>query len=172
MTRRIKSTVASVAVVYTVSGCSHPNRSAEFDQPARPITAVEARAVGCYRLLTRVRDVSDRFSLLSSHGRAATPERHGRLVRPRGATHDAAYWHHWAGDTLDLVWTTVVRDSTTRNRRSITYWDALRARVALVGDTLRGRAVWNAESPLKFSPQSLSYDFRATRVDCPDATTR
>ena len=165
--RRSGPFVATYALACAAFGCSSLGRSADRRHELPPLTATEARAIGCYQLLGAVRDVSPRFSLVAEPDRFARLGRIGQAITPRGS-HSSARWRHWAGDTLQLIWAnTIGADSTpTTSRRGVIYMDAVIARVTLVGDTLHGRADWSAERLDRFAPQSLSYNFRAKRVNC------
>jgi hypothetical protein len=164
---RIVRTFASVPLA--LSACSPGARSANVRPDVLPLTAVEARAVGCYQLLAPVRRTAERFALLARHGRGAGPERFGRLVRPRGE-YNSAYWSSAQGDTLELVWTSSPSDSTGRPG-SVIFMDALRARVTQVGDTLRGRAVWGSDV-LDGSGTATVFDLRAARIVCSETPSR
>jgi hypothetical protein len=107
------------------------------------LTPLESQAAGCYRVSAPVRDVRGEFRLLAQRGRGSGPERFGRLLRPQGP-YFSAYWAGVHPDTIEIVWTTARSDSTGPPGVVI-FWDALRARVALVGDSLRGRATWRAD---------------------------
>jgi hypothetical protein len=122
-------------------------------------TQLERRVAGCYRLLGPVRGVAEEFSLLLRHGRGSGPEREGRLVRPRGS-YNSSLWHQVSTDTLELIWTTAHSDST-RWEPGVVYWDALRARVALRGDSISGVSRWRTDYS---SPDS--FPFTAVRRSC------
>lgn len=163
----ITHTFASVAFV--LIGCSPAARNAKVRADLPAITAVEARAVGCYQLLAPVRRVAERFSLLARNGRGAGPERFGRLVRPRGA-YNSAYWRSAQGDTLELVWTSSPSDSA-EPPGTVIFMDALRAHVTQVADTLQGRAVWRSDA-LDGPGTPTVFDFRAVGIPCSDTASR
>jgi hypothetical protein len=166
--RNMRDYVTPAAVlVFAVAACGSPSPPYLGPEPP-PITAAESRAVGCYDLLTPWRLQTEQFALLARHGLGAGPERTGRLIRPRGG-YASAHWGAVAGDTLELVWTNAQSDST-RFEPGVIYWDALRARVTLRGDTLSGRATWRTDvgRPVGDPP----WDVRAIRVNCPADTPR
>lgn len=163
-----KSSIALLLSACTLVSCGHSRRSTPVRQGPRPLTSLEARAVGCYRLLAPVRDVRGEFRLLARHGRGSGPEQLGRLLRPPDPYY-SSYWAQARADTLELVWTTTRSDSTG-TPGVIIFWDALRARVALAADTLRGRATWGADVMVPDAP--TVFDFRAGRTACPDSVPR
>ena len=165
---QIRITVVGVSFASALLGCSRSRHATSF-RVEPPLTVAEARAAGCYRLLAPVRNVAGELVLLTQHGRGAGPERFGRLIRPRGA-YNSAYWSTARGDTLELVWTSTGSDSTG-SPGAVIFTDALRARVSLVRDTLRGRAFWGSDV-LDGPGTPTSFDFQARRIVCSDAASR
>jgi hypothetical protein len=167
LAHRSSAVVATCGLACIVYGCSSAGRSADRDQELGPLTATEARAIGCYQLLDAVRDISPKFSLVADADRNTRLGMRGRVIRSRGG-YSNARWRSWAGDTLILLWgKSVLADSARTNaRRPVVYTDAVTARVTLTGDTLSGRADWRGERLDRFAPQSLSYNFHAKRVNC------
>jgi len=169
ITRPVCRSLVSFAVICVLPDCSHPQREAAVRSEPPSLTVVEARAVGCYRLLAPVRNVSQEFVLLARRGRGSGPERFGQLIRPRGA-YKSAYWHQARGDTLELIWTSTPSDSAG-TLGTVIFMDALRARVGLSRDTLRGGAKWAADV-LDGLGTPTTFDFRARRVSCRDSSPR
>jgi len=160
------SLVVTCGFAWAAFGCSSVGRS-DRSQELGPLTATEARAIGCYQLINAVRDVYPAFSLgpdVRKTGRGAS----GRVISPRGGPHSSARWRSGAGDTLVLIWAkSVLSDSVRTNARPrVVSMDAVVARVTLTGETLSGRADWSTQPFDRSAPQSLSYDFRAKRVNC------
>ena len=164
----IRSAITRVVFACALVNCAHPRQPTPGRPEPPPLTSVEARAVGCYELLAPVRDVHGEFGLLATHGRGAGPEQLGRLLRPTNPYY-SAYWGEARGDSLELVWTTA-RSDPTGPSGVVVFMDALRGRVALVGDTLRGQATWGADVTVPDTP--TSFDFRAGRIACPDSLAR
>lgn len=164
-------TFAASGLACVLHGCLRPGSGASGASQPLTDTSVETRAVGCYRLLTPVREVGPEFALLARHGQGTGPEALGRLIRPRGG-YKSAHWSRASQDTLELVWTSTPSDSTTTGPVVAVYMDALRARVTVTGDTLRGRAVWGSDVADGSGPRYPSYDFRAVRTVCAESGAR